>query len=876
MEILDIKVLRGPNYWSISRHFLIELKIDLKEYEDLPTNKLPSFNEKLKQLIPSLFNHFCSPGREGGFFERLDKGTWLGHVIEHIALELQWLAGMQCTFGSTRSAENKGIYFVVFAYEIEKAGIYAAKTAVNIVKSLAEKNNYPSLEKDLEKLKNVLAQEGLGISTTSIVEEARNRNIPFKRLNNQSLVMLGHGCNQKLICSTTSSETTNIGVDIAADKELTKQILSSAYIPTPRGYLLDSLQELDSIMEELGMPLVIKPKDSNHGKGVTTNIRSKEKALFAFTYAKKFSREIIIEKFIEGTDYRLLVVNYKLVAAAKRTPPFIIGNGILTIQELIDELNEDPNRGHDHEKILTTVKIDEVTESLLYEQNLRLDIILPTGKMVYLKSAANISSGGTCEDVTHLVHPHNKFLVERVARLMKLDICGIDVIIDDISTPMTEENGSIIEVNAGPGLRMHLAPGKGQKRNVAKPIVDMLYPENTSSRIPLVAVTGTNGKTTIVRLIAHFAKKAGFHVGMTTTEGVYIDKEEIIAGDCSGPYSAEMVLRDPLVNFAVLECARGGILRNGLGFDHCSIGIVSNISEDHLGLEDIYTLEQLAKVKSVVPESALPSGYAILNADDDLVYAMKDQLKSQYTLFSMNGQNPRIIEHTSGGGLAAYVENGFIIIHEGEDKKILMNIKDVPLSFAGASESMIKNILPAALAGILSGFTMDNIAEWLQDFYPNSENLPGRMNLFHFEDFHVLIDYAHNEGAFLELKKFFDQSKATKKIGIIAATGDRRDIDIQNVGYYAAEIFDEIIIRHDKDGRGRTNDQLTHLMKEGIKRSNKKVKVKIISDEFDAIQHVMENAEKGSLIMYFPEKVTRAIKFIKTCKFKSKEIISKD
>ncbi len=690
------------------------------------------------------------------------------------------------------------------------------------------------------------------------------------RLDEDSFIMLGQGCNQRIICSTVTSQTSCTGADLAMDKDKTKQILAGAYLPVPKGLIIHSIAELEMAIQEIPYPLVIKPSVGNHGKGITTNIRTKEKALFGYNLAKKFSKEVMVEQFVTGYDYRLLLVNYKLVAAARRTPACVVGDGLLTIQQLIDQANEHPDRGIGHQKLLTKITIDESTLSIIADNQFTLDTILPAGYILYLKSGANISSGGTALDVTHLVHPVNIVMAERIARLMHLDICGIDIVTDDIATPITEQNGGIIEVNAGPGLRMHLAPSEGRKRNVAKPIINMLFPNGTPSRIPLVAVTGTNGKTTTVRLIAYFARKAGYCTGFTTTDGIYLQDQKIYKGDCSGPLSASAILRDPLINFAVLECARGGILRSGLGYDKCSVSIVTNISEDHLGQDDIHTLEKLARVKSVVPRSTSDNGYAILNADDDRVYAMKHDLKCNIALFSMISNNELVEHHCSTGGTAAYLEKGFFILQKGPDKHQVAKINDIPLTFSGQAKSMIKNILPAILAAFVNHFNIEDIAKWLFEFKPTAENIPGRMNLFTVGDeIKVLLDYAHNEEAFIELRDFIEHVKCKKKIGIVAATGDRRPEDIKKVGFYAAQTFDEIIIRQDRDSRGRTHEELINLVMEGINQYKENSQVKIIPNEFEAIQYAIDTAEPDTFILYFPDEVSKAVDYLRQQEQKS-------
>jgi cyanophycin synthetase len=853
MKILKTQVLRGPNYWSNNRKHLIVMKLDLGVYEEMPTNLLGDFNKRLLEYLPSLYSHRCSEGIEGGLKIRLEEGTWLGHVIEHVALELQCLAGMDCGFGRTYGAEEYGNYYVIFAYKIANAGLYAGEAAVKFINALAEGKEY-SIQDDINHLKEINKKEGLGPSTQAIVDEAMRRKIPYTRLQNSSLITLGHGRNQKKIWAAVTSKTSSIGVDIAADKDLTKQILNTHNVPTPKGVTIQTKAELEEAIEELGFPLVIKPLNSNHGKGVTTNITNTQKALFGFEQAQKIAPSIIVERYIAGYDYRFLVINYKVVAVARRTPAMVVGDGVSSIEELIHQANQDPNRGEEHEKVLTIIKIDDSTFSILRQHNLSLASVLPLGQILYLKETANLSSGGTAADVTDEVHPFNLFLAERTARLIGLDICGIDVIAKDIHLPLGDHQGAIIEVNAGPGLRMHLAPNEGKPRNVAEPLFNMLFPNANSATIPLVAVTGTNGKTTVVRLISHMARYANYTTGATTTEGIYINNKIIYEGDCSGPASAAVVLQSPEVDFAVLECARGGILRSGLGFDECDISVVTNITGDHLGLEGIHTIEDLAEVKSVVARSTKKTGYSILNADDNLVYGLKKDLQCNIALFSMF-ESPRIRKHCAAGGLAAYIENGHVIVCKDSEQHSLCHVKDIPISFQGTATFMIQNILAAVLAGVLSHFGYEKIKEALLHFHPTPEHLPGRMNLFHFPQCNILIDYAHNEGAFCEIKNYLETIKCDTKIGIIGVAGDRRDEDIEKLGYHSASMFDEIIIRHDKDGRGRSNTNITQHLCEGIARSGLKPVVRIISDETEALEHVLARTHKETFVFCAVEDV---------------------
>lgn len=858
MDIIDLRILRGPNYWSNYRKKLIYMKLDLGSVADTPTNEIPGFAERLEKIIPSLFSHRCSESNEGGFFYRVRRGTLLGHVIEHVALELQSLAKMECGFGRTRTTGEDCCYHVVFDYEIENAGKYAGKAAVRIVESLRHDLQY-DLQSDLDELNKIAGREGLGPSTLAIIKEAQNRDIPYKRLDNRSLIMLGHGCNQKKIQATIASTTSSIAVEIVSDKELTRKLLSDQYIPFPKGVIIEEEEELKNAIKEIGFSVVIKPNDGNHGRGITTCVNSYDDVLKAFRIAKTISDEVIMEKHIEGSDYRFLLINYKLVAISKRLPAMVKGDGVSSIQKLIDIVNTDPNRGLDHEKILTRITVDENTMDILKRKNLTLDSVLPEELILFLKDTANISSGGTAIDVTDIVHPHNIALVERIARLSELNICGLDIIATDITSPITEDTGALLEINASPGLRMHLCPSEGASRNVAAPIIEMLYPDNAPGRIPIVAVTGTNGKTTVTRLIAYIARAAEYVVGFTTTDGIYIDVATIGRGDCSGPESAGVILRDTKVNFAVLECARGGILRSGLGFDKCSVSIVTNVTSDHLGLKGIETIEDLARVKAVVPKSTKENGYAILNADDDLVYNMKEDLDCNVALFSVNADNERIREHCSKGGLAATIENNNFVICIGNYKINIAKIKEVPLTFSGNAESNIKNILPSIIAAFVNHISPELITQCLKTFIPSPELTPGRMNLFKFKNFKILLDYAHNEGAYLELKKFMSRISANVKVGVISLPGDRRDEDLRKIGSYAAEIFDEIIIKHDNDNRTKNNQQITDLLMEGIREANKGVKTLVISKESEAVKYALNNVKEDSFIFVCANEVTKVI-----------------
>jgi cyanophycin synthetase len=868
MKILEIRAMRGPNYWSIRRHKLIVMTLDLEELEELPTNKIDGFYERLTAMFPSMYAHRCSEEREGGFFHRVQEGTWMGHVIEHIALEIQSMAGMEVGFGRTRSYGEPGVYSVVFAYAEEKVGVYAAKVATKIAQALVDGEPY-DLAPDIQEMRELREAERLGPSTGSIIDEAVARGIPWIRLNKYSLCQLGYGANQKRIQATVTSQTSSIGVEIACDKEDTKFLLEQAEVPVPKGDIVRSQAGLRDAIDRIGFPIVVKPINGNHGRGITANITDWEEACIALDAAKKVSPSVIVEKFITGEDFRLLVINYRLVAAAKRTPAQVIGDGVSTLQQLIDAVNADPRRGYGHEKVLTQISLDDMTKGIIAAAGLTLDSVIPAGKAMKLKDTANLSTGGTSTDVTDIVHPYNVFMAERIARVVGLDICGIDIMTSDISVPLPETGGAVLEVNAGPGFRMHLAPSEGLARNVSAPVIDMLFPPGSSARIPVIAVTGTNGKTTTTRLIAHMMRLKGHKVGYTTTDGVYIQNKLLMSGDCTGPASTEFVLKDPTVDCAVLECARGGLLRAGLGFHFCDIGIVTNVAADHLGLKGIHTIEQLAKVKGVIPETVLPDGHAILNADDDLVYGMRGPLKCHVGLFSMDEDNPRIKEHSKAGGISAIYENGYITIVKGEWKLRITKAVNVPLTFGGKASFMIQNVLPAALTGFLRGMAIEDIKVALETFIPSPSQTPGRLNLFEFKNFQIMLDYAHNPAGLRALHKMVEKMDGSPKVGIIAGIGDRRVQDNEEIGRVACEMFDEIIIRQDKHLRGRTSEEIVSMLQAGILKQDPNKKVTIIPSEKEAITHAITHARKGSLIVCCSDVVPDALALV--MKFKEEE-----
>lgn len=863
MVIESIQVLNGPNVWSIKWKKLIQMRLDLVEMEDRPTNTINGFLERIESLLPSLYEHECSEGKVGGFFERVRMGTWMGHVVEHIALEIQTLAGMNTGFGRTRETNSSGTYNVIFSCINEEAGVYSASAAVNIAQALIDGVPY-ELELDIENLRTIFRKNALGPSTKSIVDEAVDRDIPWMRLNNKSFVQLGYGINQRRIEATITDTTSYLAVTTACDKGKTKTMLRESSIPVAAGGKCVDLKGMRDIIKEIGFPIVVKPLDGNQGKGATINVSNIQEAKIALNFAKKYCDSVIVEKYISGFDFRILVVGNKVVAAAKRIPAHVIGNGVKTILELIEETNKDPRRGMGHENVLTKIVIDSLTLALLSKSNMNLDTVPNKGEIIYLKSTANLSTGATSIDVTKDMHIDNVWMAERISRVIGLDICGIDIMAPSLDESLVVNGGVVLEVNAAPGFRMHLAPSKGVPRNVAASVVDMLYPKNKVSRIPIIAITGTNGKTTTTRLIAHIVRNAGYITGFTTSDGIYIQDRMVEKGDTTGPVSASYILKDSSVEFAVLETARGGIIRSGLAFDLCDIGIITNIKEDHLGLKDVNTLEDLTRIKSVVVETVKKDGWAILNGEDPYCLSLEKKLNCNTAYFALNKDNAVVRRLIDNNKVVAVCDNGYITILKGEEVIELENIENIPLTMDGNAKFMIENVLAASLATYLFGFDLEGIRNSLRSFIPGPKHTPGRLNVFAFQNFNVMIDFAHNPPGFLAIEDYLAKVEATKKIGIIAGVGDRRDEDIIACGRIAARMFDHIIIRQERHLRGRTDKEIEGLLLKGIGECNQKRTYEIIPKELEAIEHAISIAEQGNYIVALCDVVSNAIDIVQS------------
>ncbi|NCR36932.1 MAG: cyanophycin synthetase [Microcystis aeruginosa S11-01] len=866
MKILRTQTLRGPNYWSIRRDKLIVMRLDLEDLAEKPSNEIPGFYEGLIDVLPSLVEHYCSPGYRGGFFERVRTGTYMGHIIEHIALELQELAGTPVGFGRTRATSTPGVYNVVFEYVDEQAGRYAGRAAVRLCQSLVDTGTYSKeeLAQDLADLRDLCNNAALGPSTETIVKEAQARNIPWLLLSARSMVQLGYGVHQKRIQATLSSFSGILAVELACDKEGTKTILKDGGIPVPRGTVIQYLDELPAAIEEVGgFPIVIKPLDGNHGRGISIDVKNQQEAEEAYDLASAASktRSVIVERYYKGSDHRILVINGKVAAVAERIPAHVVGDGRSTIEELIEITNQDPNRGDGHANVLTKITIDKTALNVLGKQGYELTSILEQGAIAYLRATANLSTGGIAVDRTDEIHPENVWIAQRVAKLIGLDIAGIDVVTDDIRKPLKEVDGVIVEVNAAPGFRMHVAPSRGLPRNIAAPVIDMLFPPGTPSRVPILAITGTNGKTTTSRLISHICRQTGKVVGFTTTDGVYIDDYLVEKGDNTGPYSASMILKEPTVEIAVLETARGGILRSGLAFNQCDVGVVLNVAADHLGIGDIDTIEQMAKVKSVVAEVVSAEGYAVLNADDPLTVSMAEKVKGRVAYFSMSPDNPIIHDHIRRGGMAAIYENGYLSILEGEWTLRIEEAVNIPVTMQGMAPFMIANALAACLATFVQGIDIELIRQGVRTFKPSVAQTPGRMNLFDLGHHHALIDYAHNPAGY-EAVGGFVGNWSGEKVGVIGGPGDRRDDDLILLGKLSAQMFDRIIVKEDNDTRGRRRGEVADLILRGISQENASMRPEVILDETEALEKALSTVSEGGLVVIFPESVTQAIDLI--------------
>ncbi|CAN5741122.1 cyanophycin synthetase [soil metagenome] len=871
LTIVQTQVFRGPNYFSYDP--AIRLVVDLGSLEYWPSNTVDGFNDTLLELLPGAGEHSCSRGRAGGFRERLEEGTWAGHVAEHIAIELQRESGAQVYRGKTRGTGTLGQYNVTYGYWEEQVGLAAGRLAVRLVNHLVKRESTFDFPQELERLILLAERRAFGPSTQAILDEAASRDVPVIRLNDQSLVQLGQGKYQQRIRATITSITSALAVDIASDKQLTRQLLESAGLPVPAGRVVVTVDDAVEAAKRIGFPVVVKPLDGNHGRGVGLDLTTVRAVRGAFSRAMKQSRagRVVVEGMVTGRDYRLLVIGGTMVAVAERVPAHVIGDGTHTVRELVGIENTDPRRGIGHEKVLTRIRIDEVAEALVLAQGYGLDDVLAPDVEVQLVSTGNMSTGGSSIDRTWEAHEDNVEIAEEAARVVGLDVAGIDFIAPDITVPVRETGGAIVEVNAAPGFRMHTHPTEGEPQYVARPVIDLLFPAGLPSRIPIVAVTGSNGKTTTVRMIAHVMKNMGHKVGLTSTDGIYIDGRLTKRVDASGPRSAQTVLQNPRVDFAVFEVARGGILREGLGYGRNDVAVVLNVTGDHLGLRDIDTIEQLAAVKRVIVEAVPRDGYAVLNADDELVLEMRRHCSGNVILFTMR-EDHELIERWIRRGRKAVVlqrdEMGeLIVLRDGRRSMPVGYTHQFPSTFDGRARMNVQNLLAAVAAAHVSGAHLHDIRLGLRTFTTDFFHAPGRLNLVELGGVTVLLDYAHNAVGLQTVGDFVERMtsepppthpgapawSANLRVGVVATAGDRRDEDMRELGRVAARYFDEVIVREDVNPRGRERGETGSLVIEGIEQARREGArvghVELVTDELAACRSALDRSRPGDLVV---------------------------
>ena len=865
LEIRQTRILRGPNVWA--RVPVIHLVVDIGELEERPSNEIPGFVDRLIDIVPTLEDHVCSVGRRGGFIERLRRGTWMGHVLEHIALELQNLAGAQVTRGKTRGSGERGVYNVIYAYSQEDVGIAAGQLAARFLNHLIY-----GVEPDFDFVGEVegriirLAERlAYGPSTQEVVAEAERRGIPVLRLNTeQSLVQLGHGRYQRRIWATRTSSTSGVAMNIAGNKALTNRLLRDVGIPSPRGEMVKDEDEAVREAVRLGFPVVVKPVDGNHGRGVCLDLTDEPAVRRSFAVARAASRDgsVIVERMIAGKDYRVVVVGSEVVAVAERRPAHVVGDGAHSVRELVALTNADPQRGVGHEKALTRITIDDQTIEVLAGQGLTLDDVPAPGRCVQLKRVANLSTGGTSIDRTDEIHPDNVEIALEAGMVVGLDIAGIDFVTPDIARSVHEVGGGIVEINAAPGFRMHTHPTEGLPRQVGRAVVDLLFKPGTPARVPIVAVTGTNGKTTTSRMIAHIMQTAGRTVGLTTSDGMYVNGTQIATGDMAGPDSARMILKNPRVDFAVLETARGGILRAGLGFDRCNVAVVTNVASDHLGMKGVDTVDDLAEVKSVVPASAFREGTSVLNADNTWTVDMVRIARGEVIFFSMHHNNPVVRDHLRQRGRAVVLREtqrgGMLTLVEPNRETNILLAREIPATLDERVRVNIANALAATAAAIGADVPLSCIRDSLRTFTTAFSQTPGRFNLTLVEGRQVVIDYCHNVDALEWIADFVRRTAAAQSIGVIAIAGDRRDEDIRAFGELAGRTFDRVVIREHDDRRGRGPGEVAALLREAALAGGlPDERITVILDEIAAVNAAIDLASPGDLVVAMVYHISR-------------------
>jgi cyanophycin synthetase len=859
VNVREVRALRQHNLYAYIP--VLHIIIDIGAYEEQPSTAFPGFIDRLVRWLPGLKTHECSVGRPGGFIERLKRGTYLAHICEHVTLELQNVMGFNVTYGKSRGTGETGVYRIVLAYDEAIPAKAAFETALRLV--LAAMHDEPfDIKAEIERLQEIADEHRLGPSTAAIVRAARRRWIPVIRLTpTSSLIQLGYGVYQKRIIASETSNTSAIAVELCQEKPLTNRMLSAVGVPVPEGRSVTSADEAWQAAQDIGLPVVIKPEAGNQGKGVSVNLKTEVEVREGCRIAQMFDDHVLVERHIEGDDYRLLIVNGEMCAAAKREPAQVTGDGQRTVEALVEEVNRDPRRRPGHSNPLTRIKLDGATDLVLSQQGMTRLSVPAAGQVVRLRHNSNLSTGGTATDVTDEVHPHNARLAELAAQILALDVAGIDMLCQDIRRPLAEQRGAIVEVNAAPGLRMHIHPTSGQSRNVGTPIVRMLYPDNRPTRIPIIAVTGTNGKTTVTRLIGHMYDTARWTVGMTSTDGTYIGKERIMEGDCSGPKSAQAILLHPRVEIAVLETARGGILREGLGYDSCTVGVVTNVSSDHLGQSGINTLEDLARVKQVVVEAVDSEGTAVLNADDPMVAEMAAATSSRVVYFSMDPSNPIVRAHLAEGNACVLVREGAIVFQEGQMSVDLIELDRVPFTAEGKIEFQVANALAATAAAWCSGLNPAMIARALTTFRSDTTMAPGRFNVVNINGVEVILDYGHNPAAVRALGQAIASLGPRRTVMVLGLPGDRRNEDILATFEETRPFVDEYILHDLIDRRERACNEVPEMMRSRLPAD---VFSEITVNQRDGIENAWKRVHAGDRLIVVADIVDDALDVIRS------------
>jgi len=862
MKIQKVLTLRGPNYWA--NFPVMEFWVDLEDLSDKASDELPGFTDRLTSWLPTMIEHRCSVGTRGGFFERLRRGTYMAHIMEHVSLELQTLAGCEVGYGRTRETSVDGVYKVAIEYGEE--GLCRAATECALAMCLAAVHDTPfDVQGEVERLRKIYQNDRLGPSTGSIVKAAHSRGIPTRRLNTGSLVQLGYGSKARRILASETDNTGAIAEYIAQDKDLTRSLLHSIGVPVPEGRAVENEEDCIEAAEDIGYPVVVKPQHGNQGRGVATNLRDKDAVRAAYVAAREEGRSIICEKHAPGDDYRLLIIGGKLVAAARREPAHVIGDGIHTIKELIQIVNQDPRRGEDHATCLSKIPLDAISLGVVTEQGYTPQSIPDAGTRVLIRRNANLSTGGTATDITETVHPEVIARAVEAARIIGLDIAGVDIVATDISKPMEGQGAVVVEVNAAPGLRMHIEPSGGTPRDVGGAIIDTMFAPGDNGRIPIIAITGVNGKTTTTRFIAHIVAQSGARVGMTCTDGIYVQNRRIDTGDCSGPTSAQNILMNPGVDFAVLETARGGILRAGLGFDRCDVAVVTNIGEgDHLGLSDIDTIEKLARVKRTIIEAVTKgSGYGVLNAADPLTVEMAEYCPGHVVFFARDPQNPVLEAHRRKGGRAVTVHNNTIVLCEGDREINVQALAHVPLTHGGRVGFQVENTLAAVAACWSAGLNLSVIRMGLSTFGADMQCSPGRFNLFEYNGATVIVDYGHNVSSLRSMLETIEQFAPSRRIAVYTAAGDRRDEDMVKQGELLGEAFDTVILYEDHYTRGREPGEIMGLFRSGINTGRRVRDIQEVKGAVLAIEASLSMAQPGDLVLVQADTVDETINFMR-------------